>query len=231
MINKQILFSLFISFLFFHVVTMAQDKKWEFNAKLAFGGEWSDKHWNGYYSNELDDVSLRAGIGVKYYFDEHWSIMPEVEIIGDEYDEDDNDLNHRIRFNNEQTDKFIFIDIPVCVQYRIQLGQSKKRFMVFGLGPSFNFTVKNNKYEFYDGEWSEYEVPGSYYDNRKSALNGKKKIKNFNIGIQPSVMYQFGHFQVGLEANFGLLDMNKKYGIRTGRNRINHIWPTFSYHF
>lgn len=230
MINKNTILY-FVCFLFVNVAASAQNKKWEVNAMAAFGGEWSDHHWNGYHDNVLEGFSLRAGVGINYYLNERWSIMSELEIIGDEYDEDDYDLSRSEILNNERTDKFVFLHVPVTAQYHLQLGDSKKRYMEFGLGPSLNFTVKNEKYKFYDGEWSGYEVPGSYYDQRKSELNGKDKIKTFNLGIQTSVMYHFGHFRIGFEANLGLIDMNKNYGIKTGSRRIYHFWPTFSYHF
>ena len=94
----------------------------------------------------------------------------------------------------EDSDDFIFLDVPVIAQYH--LGR-----WAFGLGPVFSFCISNDQY---------------HYDYPTSKLNGKDKIKKFYLGLQPSIKYQIGrHFRIGIDGQIGLHDVRKSYGFET----------------
>ena len=93
------------------------------------------------------------------------------------------------------SDDFVFLDVPVLAQYHVDR-------WTFGLGPVFSFCVSNDTY---------------YVDHDpNSELNGKNKIKNFYLGLQPSIKYQIGrHFRIGIDGQIGLHDVRKSYGFET----------------
>ena len=93
------------------------------------------------------------------------------------------------------SDDFVFLDVPVLAQYHVDR-------WAFGLGPVFSFCVSNDTY---------------YVDHDpNSELNGKNKIKNFYLGLQPSIKYQIGrHFRIGIDGQIGLHDVRKSYGFET----------------
>ena len=132
---------------------------------------------------------MKLGYGLNYYFSEHWSLMPGIDIRRDA----ENFFSSAK--DGADSDDFVFLDVPVLAQYHVDR-------WTFGLGPVFSFCVSNDTY---------------YVDHDpNSELNGKNKIKDFYLGLQPSVKYRIGkHFLVGIDGQIGLHDVRKSYGFET----------------
>jgi hypothetical protein len=162
----------------------SQDRKWEHNIYVA-GGLLIDREWG---ENDTG-VSMKLGYGLNYYFSEHWSMMPGIDIRRDAENFLSSDKD------GADSDDFVFLDVPVLAQYHVDR-------WTFGLGPVFSFCVSNDTY---------------YVDHDpNSELNGKNKIKDFYLGLQPSVKYRIGkHFLVGIDGQIGLHDVRKSYGFET----------------
>lgn len=162
----------------------SQDRKWEHNIYVA-GGLLIDREWG----ESETGVSMKLGYGLNYYFSEHWSLMPGIDIRRDA----ENFFSSAK--DGADSDDFVFLDIPVLAQYHIDRWS-------FGLGPVFSFCVSNDTY---------------YVDHDPSSeLNGKDKIKNFYLGLQPSIKYQIGrHFRIGIDGQIGLHNVRKSYGFET----------------
>ena len=162
----------------------SQDRKWEHNIYVA-GGLLIDREWG----ESETGVSMKLGYGLNYYFSEHWSLMPGIDIRRDA----ENFFSSAK--DGADSDDFVFLDIPVLAQYHVDR-------WTFGLGPVFSFCVSNDTY---------------YVDHDpNSELNGKNKIKDFYLGLQPSVKYRIGkHFLVGIDGQIGLHDVRKSYGFET----------------
>jgi hypothetical protein len=162
----------------------SQDRKWEHNIYVA-GGLLIDREWG----ESETGVSMKLGYGLNYYFSEHWSLMPGIDIRRDAENFLSSDKD------GADSDDFVFLDIPVLAQYHVDR-------WTFGLGPVFSFCVSNDTY---------------YVDHDpNSELNGKNKIKDFYLGLQPSVKYRIGkHFLVGIDGQIGLHDVRKSYGFET----------------
>ena len=146
----------------------SQDRKWEHNIYVA-GGLLIDREWG----------ESETGVSMK---------LPGIDIR--------RDTEHFFSSEvcGEDSDDFIFLDVPVIAQYH--LGR-----WAFGLGPVFSFCISNDQY---------------HYDYPTSKLNGKDKIKNFYLGLQPSIKYQIGrHFRIGIDGQIGLHDVRKSYGFET----------------
>ena len=56
----------------------SQDRKWEHNIYVA-GGLLIDREWG----ESETGVSMKLGYGLNYYFSEHWSMMPGIDIRRD----------------------------------------------------------------------------------------------------------------------------------------------------
>lgn len=162
----------------------SQDRKWEHNIYVA-GGLLIDREWG----ESETGVSMKLGYGLNYYFSEHWSMMPGIDI------RQDAENFFSSAKEGADSDDFVFLDIPILAQYHLDR-------WTFGLGPVFSFCVSNDTY---------------YVDHDPtSKLNGKDKIKNFYLGLQPSIKYQIGrHFRIGIDGQIGLHDVRKSYGFET----------------
>ena len=162
----------------------SQDRKWEHNIYVA-GGLLIDREWG----ESETGVSMKLGYGLNYYFSEHWSMMPGIDIR-----QDAENFFSSAKVGAD-SDDFVFLDVPVLAQYHVDR-------WTFGLGPVFSFCVSNDTY---------------YVDHDpNSELNGKNKIKNFYLGLQPSIKYQIGrHFRIGIDGQIGLHDVRKSYGFET----------------
>lgn len=162
----------------------SQDRKWEHNIYVA-GGLLIDREWG----ESETGVSMKLGYGLNYYFSEHWSLMPGIDI---RRDAENFFSSAKV---GADSDDFVFLDVPVLAQYHLDR-------WTFGLGPVFSFCVSNDTY---------------YVDHDpNSELNGKNKIKDFYLGLQPSVKYRIGkHFLVGIDGQIGLHDVRKSYGFET----------------
>ena len=179
---KQIILSTLL--LLVAVNGYSQNRKWEHNIYVA-GGLLIDREWG----ESETGVSMKLGYGLNYYFSEHWSMMPGIDIRQDA----ENFLSSAK--DGADSDDFVFLDVPVLAQYHVDR-------WTFGLGPVFSFCVSNDTY---------------YVDHDpNSELNGKNKIKDFYLGLQPSVKYRIGkHFLVGIDGQIGLHDVRKSYGFET----------------
>jgi hypothetical protein len=166
------------------VTGYSQDRKWEHNIYVA-GGLLIDREWG----ESETGVSMKLGYGLNYYFSEHWSMMPGIDI------RQDAENFFSSAKDGADSDDFVFLDVPVLAQYHVDR-------WTFGLGPVFSFCVSNDTY---------------YVDHDpNSELNGKNKIKDFYLGLQPSVKYRIGkHFLVGIDGQIGLHDVRKSYGFET----------------
>ena len=162
----------------------SQDRKWEHSIYVA-GGLLIDREWG----ESETGVSMKLGYGLNYYFSEHWSLMPGIDI------RQDAENFFSSAKDGADSDDFVFLDVPVLAQYHVDR-------WTFGLGPVFSFCVSNDTY---------------YVDHDpNSELNGKNKIKDFYLGLQPSIKYRIGkHFLVGIDGQIGLHDVRKSYGFET----------------
>lgn len=184
----------------------AKAQKLEHNIQVGAG-----KFYESVDGESYNGVVLKVGYGLNYYFSDQFSVMPGVA-----YREVDEGI-FRASLDGGNYEHFKFIDVPVIAQYHVGSGKNS---WTFGLGPVFSFCVGND----------------TYYINAdpKDPRNGLEKAKSFSFGLQPSIGYQFAnHWKVGLEANFNLNDMQKKYenlGIK-GSRHIHHFAATVSFLF
>lgn len=180
----------------------AQTKKWEHNI-LASAGLLID-HTDG---TTDEGLSLKLGYGLNHYFSDTFSLMPCIALRQET-------VGLTSSKEGADDDAFLFLDVPVVAQFHLTADNSK---WVLGLGPVLSFCLQNDTY---------------YIDaNPGSPLNGKDKIKTFGLSLQPSVMYETGHFRIGMEGTIGLTDIKENHGLTSGSKHLHNIMATIGYHF
>lgn len=154
-------------------------------------------------------ASAKLGYGVGYYFSEKFSVMPGLVIRQDVE-------NPFGRTEGADEDVFSFLELPVILRFHLANNNNK---CVLGLEPVFSFCLDNDTY-YLDA------YPGD-------PLGGRKKIKNFNFGIQPNIMYEIRKFRIGVEGGIGLLNMAKpyEYDIANKNMRLHQLLATFQFYF
>ena len=179
----------------------AQEKKWEHSVNLSAG-----MFLDGMTLNYDNGLSARLGYGVAYRFAERFSVKSGVA-----YRVDMDSPIKAYTYDGGDYDAFEFVEVSLVARYH-----TKENF-VFGLGPVFSFCTNNDTY---------------YIDPKPdSSLNGKTKIKDFYVGLQPSIMYQWKHFSLGVEANIGLMDVKLNHGLTTGSKYLHQVMGSVAYRF
>lgn len=208
---------LILSFTIFCNCIFSQEKKISYGINASIGG-FQDKTLktsddNGYSGG----ASFRIGYWGAYIFGNNWELKSGIDIIYDDtsfsLSEDDVPKEERLK-----DDIFGFLHIPIIIQYNLGQAPTNRNHWSVGVGPSLNITILNDQYK--------------YKDNKMEKLNGRNKLRTFNMGIQAIVSYTFHKkFSFSFDCNFGLLNMKKNYNIGTGKKYLYHFWPTFSYQF
>ena len=181
---------LYIIALFLAVGVSAQEKRSFRRVEFHFqagGGLFLESGAGA--KGENPGLVTRQSLGVDIRLNEKWSVMP-----GFGYRDEMGDYAHFSDSGNSP-DYLEVYDFPLVGRYH--LGTNANR-LVLGLGPAFSYVSSSNTY-YNDGDP---DFP----------INGKKKFKKFDVGLQPSVYFLFWkHFQIGLEGNIGLLNMRRQY--------------------
>jgi hypothetical protein len=182
----------------------AQEKRWENHFFLGQGGivDFKDGSSKG-------GMSFVAGYGLSYRLSHQWSVMPGVtmRLVGETLPAEN--------FDGYDYDVLSFLDVPFLVRYHTGIG---KRSWVFGIGPVLSYCVKNETY-YVDGD-------------PRSPLNDLLKCKDFSLGLQPTISYQFArHFSVGLDSYICLTNLRRQYDIVDGRLFIHSFTVRMAFNF
>lgn len=185
---KRLIF--FMAATLFSIAAYAQQnspkKPLESNIMIGAGlfGETGNKA-----SDVFPGAVLRLSYGLDVQLGDKWSMMPGAGIrtqLGE--------INH-IGWVGGDPDGMSMADVFCQVRYHFESEGDK---MVIGLGPQFSYMVSPDTY---------------YIDADPSDLrNGKEKFERWDIGLQPSIVFQSGkHWQWGFEASVGLRNMLRQY--------------------
>ena len=139
--------------------------------------------------NVFPGAVLRLSYGLDVKIGDKWSLMPGAGIraqLGE--------VNH-IGWGGGDPDGMAMADLFCQARYHLVSEGTK---MVVGLGPQFSYMVS----------------PDTYYIDAdpNDPRDGKEKFKRWDIGLQPSIVFQSGkHWQWGFEASVGLRSMMRQY--------------------
>ena len=147
----------------------------------------------GETGNQARDVFpgavLRLSYGLDVKLGDKWSLMPGAGIraqLGE--------VNH-IGWVGGDPEGMSMADLFCQARYHLVLADTKT---IIGLGPQFSYMFS----------------PDTYYVDAdpNDPRNGKEKFERWDIGLQPSIVFQKGkHWQWGFEASVGLRNMLRQY--------------------
>lgn len=162
-------------------VADAQEKHWEHNIYIEFGGAKS-------FSDGEDPYAFHIGYGLNYYIDKHWSVMPGI--------------SYRAKFKWGDTDDGAsdydcsYIDIPIVGQYHLNFFRHSG--VVFEVGPVFSFRASGNEYYNDLGTYEPWDSKQIY----KSFDVGIQPAVYYQAGR---------HWRIGVKGHIGLINQCKKY--------------------
>ena len=185
----------------FMLTLPAQEKRWEHSFNLAVG-----QLIDGSTLNYNTGISTKLGYGIAYGFSEQWSLKSGVSVRAD--------LESPVKaftYDGGDYDGFTFVEVPLVARYHTANN------LVLGFGPVFSFCTAN----------------GSYYINSdpRHPLNGMAKIKDFYVGLQPSIAHEWKHLSIGVEATLGLMDVKLNHGLTTGSKYLHQVMGCVAYKF
>ena len=155
---------------------------------------------------------LRMSYGLDIMLDDKWSVMPGLGSIIQ--------MGPVTAFYSDggDPDGMCMADVFCVARYHFQSGDGINT--IVGIGPQVSFMTLKDKY-FVDADpWEP--------------ISGKPKFKDWDIGLQPSVVFLTRkHFHWGFEANFGLRNMRIQYPEynRTGHTHFIDLMVTCGWHF
>lgn len=153
----------------------------------------------------------RVSAGVEKSIADDWSVM-----AGGGYRSQLSDIAHA-GWQGNDPDGLSLADAFLVGRYRIDNGRNA---FVFGLGPQISFVTTNDTY---------------YIDaDPNHPLAGRKKFKNADYGIQPSVYMEIGkHWELGIEGCFGLRNMRIRYSdfSTSGTIRMHNLMVCAGFRF
>ena len=164
----------------------AQTRKFE---HTLFGGVGLQMNKHSYLGDKSLETGIcgRLGYGLNCYLTPNLSIMPGANL----------------RFTLEQSEQkgssldsgpgrgLTFADLPVLLQYHVR---GRRGGLVVGLGPVFSFCLDNTR---------SVSTDESPFTNPN-----RRVVRRFNLALQPSLLYEQGHFRYGIEAYVGLLKVD-----------------------
>ena len=158
----------------------------------------------------------QVGVGMNYYFNDHWGIQPSLMIISKGYKIKGN--NYSVYFHNieqksyELTDNKVYVELPLLLTYRFNVSEKFKLI-------------------FRGGGYVGYGIAGKT-KNTATLLNGstrKEKMDSFSEGVEKfdtglaagaSLEYK-EKYSIGISSDFGLQSTqstfkNRTYGLTFG---------------
>jgi len=173
------------------------------------------------------DVNFKPGyqfgVGIDYYFNDHWGIQPSLMLISKGYKIKGDNFNsfYSAQYINQElmfydiTDNKVYVELPLLLTYRFNVSEKFK--LIFS-----------------GGGYIAYGIAGKS-KNMNTLLDGstkKDKVDSFSAGVEK--------FDTGLAAG-AALEYNDKYsiglssdfGLRTidGRDKNRTYGLTFGYRF
>jgi len=164
---------------------------------------------------DWDDVDMKLGyqfgVGMDYYFNDHWGIQPSLMLISKGY-KDKGDYSYPSDWEGDveyksykSTENRVYLEMPVMLAYRFNVADNMKLVLNGGGYISYGIAGKYNKtYTFVDG---------SGFEDKADTFSGDKE--KFDTGVGAGITFEYkSRYTVGLIGEWGL-----KKVIRNTQNR------------
>lgn len=213
---------------------------------LQLGGGWA-----GHYNAHRAVGATHIALGYEFELDQHWALAPAVGFAGKGWEEADRltpDLlydaagqplrdaagRHRQRtdaqgrpvestMHRDYTAHYFQLDLPLHYYHRL----AEHRYLRFMVGVYTAYGVGGRRRTRGDGTAAGERKIG--YTDPTFSLSGSHR---FDAGLKAGVAYQFPTaLTVGVEANLGLLPVNRLSSDFTKEGRNMSLLLTLTYHF
>ncbi len=160
----------------------------------------------------------QVGVGMNYYFNDHWGIQPSLMIISKGYKIKGDYYFPPFMNNSEQlksydiTNHKVYVELPLLLTYRFNVSEKFKLIFSGGGYISYGFAGKSKN--------TETLLNGSTRKNKVDSFStGAEK---FDTGLAAGATLEYKNkYSIGLSSDFGLRstearDKNRTYGLTFG---------------
>jgi hypothetical protein len=158
----------------------------------------------------------QVGVGMDYYFNDHWGIQPSLMLISKGYKSKGN--NYSVYFHNieqksyELTDNKVYVELPLLLTYRFNVSEKFKLILSGGGYISYGVAGKFR--------YSETLLDGT---SRKINVDSfSTGVEKFDTGLAANATLEYkDKYSIGLSSDFGLRSTqahfkNRTYGLTFG---------------
>ena len=170
-------------------------------------------------SGEVDfKPGYQVGVGMDYYFNDHWGIQPSLILISKGYKDKGDYHIPPFMDNSEQlksyklTDNKVYVELPLLLTYRFNVSEKFK--LIFSGGGYISYGVAGKF------KYSETLLDGT---SRKINVDSfSAGVKKFDNGLAAGATLEYKNkYSIGLSSDFGLRstearDKNRTYGLTFG---------------
>jgi len=163
------------------------------------------------------------GVGMDYFFTEHWGIQPSVMLISKGYK-----FNHHVLYqelpqivSHDITANRVYVEMPVMLAYRFNMSDNLKLVLNGGGYISYGIGGKRHSKAFYeDGSIDEITVNTFGFDPPGTIM--PRATPRFDTGLGAGVTLEFKNkYTFGLISEWGLKEIdgnakNQTYGLNIG---------------
>jgi len=170
------------------------------------------------------DVNFKPGyqfgVGMDYYFNDHWGIQPSIMLITKGYKSKGDNFNsfYSAQYINQElmlyeiTDNKVYVELPLLLTYRFNVSEKLK--LIFS-----------------GGGYIAYGITGKF-KNTNTLLDGSKRkdkvdsfsagVEKFDTGLAAGAALEYNDkYSIGLSSDFGLRTTqarfkNRTYGLSLG---------------
>lgn len=164
--------------------------------------------------NNSDNINMKlgyqVGIGMEYFFCNHWGVQPSLMLISKGYKRSYSMMLENKMVNYDISENRMYLELPVMMAYRLDLSQRFK-------------LVLNG------GGYIGYGIAGKYKNKIKNTTTAKIEENTFSSGTEKfdvglgagTTLEYLNKYTIGLFGEWGLKDSsgntrNQTYGINIG---------------
>ncbi|MDT3369279.1 MAG: PorT family protein [Bacteroidota bacterium] len=171
---------------------------------------------------ELADYKpgYQFGVGMDYYFNDHWGIQPSIMLISKGYKSKGDNFNsfYSAQYSNQElksfdlTDNKVYVELPLLLTYR------------FDVSSKFKLILSGGGYVSY-GIAGKYKRTDTHLDGTTRKVNEDsftKGVEKFDTGLAAGATLEYKEkYSIGLSGDFGLKSTqstfkNRTYGLTFG---------------
>jgi hypothetical protein len=177
-------------------------------------------------NKSLQGVNMKPGyqfgVGIEYYFTNHWGIQPSLMLISKGYKNEGSYSSDPTSYGSEMipfkgVENRVYIELPVMLAYRLNLSGAMK--LIFNGGGYISYGI--------DGQNKYTETHEDGYSIWHNVTFSRIGLKRFDTGLTAGATFELKHrYTIGLFGEWGLYDpsyhqFKKTYGLKNQTYGLN----------